>query len=96
MTDRAEDLRREAARCLAQAQTTTDPQQRAELVRMAARFHELANSVAVDLEAILQAYNDQKMVLPESEPVVQQQQQQQIQPETPAKPETKERPESND
>jgi hypothetical protein len=89
MTDRAEDLRTEAARCLAQAQITIDPQQRAELVRMAARFHELANSVTVDLDAILQAYNDQKMVLPESEPVVQQQQQQQIQPKKPFEPETK-------
>jgi hypothetical protein len=72
MSDRAEDLRNEAAQCLAQAQTTADPRRRAELVRMAARFHELASSVSVDFDAILRAYNDQKMVLGEFEPRVQQ------------------------
>jgi stringent starvation protein B len=92
MSDRAEDLRNEAAQCLAQAQTTADPRRRAELVRMAARFHELASSVSVDFDAILRAYNDQKMVLGEFEPRVQQQQQQQqpqqIQPETKRTPGT--------
>jgi stringent starvation protein B len=92
MSDRAGDLRNEAARCLAQAQTTVDPQRRAELVRMAARFHELANSVSVDFDAILQAYNDQKMVLGELETPVQQQQQQQPQQQQQIQPETRAAP----
>jgi hypothetical protein len=85
MPDRAQSLRLEAARCLAQARLTADPLRRAELINMAARFHELAGSLASDFDAILQAFNDAKMAPtapPASEPaapVVQQQQQ--IQPE---------------
>jgi hypothetical protein len=92
MSDRAEDLRNEAAQCLAQAQTTADPRRRAELVRMAARFHELASSVSVDFDAILRAYNDQKMVLGELETPVQQQQQQQPQQQQQIQPETRAAP----
>ena len=79
MPDRVQVLRLEAARCLAQARLTADPLRRAELINMAARFHELAGSLASDFDAILQAFNDAKMAPPASAPVVQQQQQ--IQPE---------------
>jgi hypothetical protein len=78
MTDRAEDLRREAARCLAQAKVATDPRAREELVSMAARFHELANIAQADFDAILRGFNEAKMMPDTSEQVAQQQQQ--IQP----------------
>jgi hypothetical protein len=74
MSGRAEDLRREAARCLTLAQSTSEPRVRGELVRMAARFHELANSTPADFDIILQVFNDAEMTRP-SEPVAQQQQQ---------------------
>jgi hypothetical protein len=75
MVDRAEELRKEAARCLAQAKLTSDPKRREELISMAARFHDLASSAQADFDAILQAFNDAKMSSPTSENVVQQQQQ---------------------
>src|SRR5262245_34679214 len=75
MSDRRENLRRQAARCLAAAQTSRDPKTRDELIRIAARFHELANNAAVDdLSAILGSFNDAQMV-PPSKPVVQHQRQ---------------------
>jgi len=77
-SNRPQDLRQRAARCLEQAKTTADPKLRAEMIAMAARFHELANStVAYDFNAVLHA-SDGKMAATTSEPVVQQQQQ--IQP----------------
>lgn len=81
MSERAEELRREAARCLTLAQAVQDPKTHEELIRMAARFHELANSADVDdFGAILRTFNEEQMVRPAPKPVVQQQQQQQIQP----------------
>jgi len=76
MSDRAEDLRREAARCLEQANATADPRRREQLITMAARFYELANSVQADFDDILRAFNEAQMAPPDaSKPVVQQQQQ---------------------
>jgi hypothetical protein len=79
--DRDEELRKEAAKCLALAQATTDPKTRAELLHMAQRFNDLANRKPADFDAILQIFNDQQM-RPVNEPklpVVQQQQQAQPQ-----------------
>jgi hypothetical protein len=82
MSDRAEELRQEAARCLALALTARDRKTHDELVQMAAQFHELANGADVDdFGAILRTFNDEQMLPPASKPVVQQQQQQ-IQPTT--------------
>jgi hypothetical protein len=78
MTDRAEGLRREAARYLALAKTTIDLRAREELVLMAARLHDLANSVPADFGIILQALKDQQTAFSAPQPVAQQQQQ--IQP----------------
>jgi len=79
MTDRAEDLRTEAARCLALAQTMTDSTARAELIHMADRFLALADRQVIDFDGILQIFNDQQLgAASGSKPVVQQQQQ--IQP----------------
>src|SRR5262249_38660764 len=61
MSERAEDLRREAARCLAQARTAANAATRNELISMAARFHELALSAQGDFETILRAFNDAQM-----------------------------------
>jgi len=74
--DRAQALRQEAARCLALAKEAWNPTLRKELIEMAARFHELANSTAAhDFGAILHRLNDDATV---GRPVAQQQQQ--IQP----------------
>jgi hypothetical protein len=77
MSDRAEDLRREAARCLEQANATADPRRREQLITMATRFYELATSVQADFDSILRAFNEAQMAPPDaaSKPVVQQQQQ---------------------
>jgi hypothetical protein len=73
MSDRAQELRREAARCLEHAKEAASPKIRDELIAIAARFHELANSTAAhDFGAILQGINDDTMA---GRPVVQQQQQ---------------------
>jgi hypothetical protein len=74
--ERAEQLRREAARCLALAQEAWNATLRQELIDMAARFHELANSTDADAHddgGILEVFNEA------SKPAVPQQQQQ-IQP----------------
>jgi hypothetical protein len=76
MSDRAEDFRRKAARYLALAKITIDPKARKELIIMAARLHNLADSVPADFGIVLQALNDQQTASPQ--PVTQQQQQ--IQP----------------
>jgi hypothetical protein len=76
MIDRAQALRLEAARCLEHAKAAASPKIRDELIAMAARFHELANSTAAhDFGVILQGVNDDTMA---RQPVAQQQQQ--IQP----------------
>ena len=73
MPDRSEDLRREAARCREAAERSTDPNSRDELIRLADKFLELANSAKVDFAPVLEAVTD--MMKEDSEPVVQQQQQ---------------------
>ena len=79
MPHRRESLRREAAHCLEAAKQSKDENSRAQLVRLAAKFLELAGQPRIDFDALLAHYNAQQMMptLP-SEPVVQQQQQ--IQP----------------
>lgn len=78
MDDRAADLRREALKCLELARIAISPIVRQEMVAMAARLNEIANSTSADFGVILQAYNDEKMASCPGEPVAQQQQQ--IQP----------------
>jgi hypothetical protein len=74
--DRAQALRLEAARCLEHAKVAANPKIREELIAIAARFHELANSTAAHyFGAIMQGLNDDAMA---GRPVAQQQQQ--IQP----------------
>ena len=51
---------------------------RQEMIAMAARLHEIANSTSADFDVILQAYNDEKMASSPDQAVAQQQQQ--IQP----------------
>lgn len=77
MDDRAADLRREALKCLELARIAISPIVRQEMVAMAARLNEIANSTSADFGGILQAYNDEMASGP-GEPVAQQQQQ--IQP----------------
>ena len=78
MSDRAEDFRQKAARYLALAKSTVNPKARKELVIMAARLHNLANSMPADFGIVLQALNDQQTASSAPQPVAQQQQQ--IQP----------------
>ena len=60
MTERAEDLRREAARCLKLARLARDPGKHDDLIQMAARFHELAKSVdgSADFGATMKSDQD--------------------------------------
>ena len=58
MDDRAADLRREALKCLELARIAISPIVRQEMVAMAARLNEIANSTSADFAVILQAYND--------------------------------------
>jgi hypothetical protein len=76
MLDRSEDLRREAARCLEAAERCADPNSRAELIRLAEKFLELAKSAQADFGPIAETLT--KIMKESSEPVGQQQQQ--IQP----------------
>ena len=76
MADRSENLRKEAARCLESAARCADPNSRAELIRLAERFIDLAKSVPSDFGIVAQALSS--MMTDHGEPVVQQQQQ--IQP----------------
>jgi hypothetical protein len=77
-TDRADTLRIEAARCLEHAKTAATPKIRDDLIALAAKFHELANSTALhDFGAIMQAVNDDIMA---RQPVAHQQQQSQPEP----------------
>jgi hypothetical protein len=74
MTDRSEDLRREAARCFEPAERSKDPNSRNRLVRLGNTFSELADSVKGDFGTILRALTAEVMQQP-SEPAAQQQQQ---------------------
>jgi hypothetical protein len=80
MSDRSEDLRHEAARLLERAQAVTDPDVRAGLIRLAAKFHELAGARPADLDGAVRTVNAAQMVGPTRIAPVMQQQQQQIQP----------------
>ena len=73
VTDKSEDLRREAARCREAAERSTDPNFRDELIRFADKFLELANSVKADFAPVMEAVA--AMMKEASELVVQQQQQ---------------------
>jgi hypothetical protein len=71
MADRTGDLRREAARLLEAAKAATDPNARAALIEMAAKFHELAASERADFDALVQSFNDAQMLSQrQSEPVI--------------------------
>jgi hypothetical protein len=74
MDERAADLRREALKCLELARIAISPIVRQEMIAMASRLHEIANSTPADFDVILQAVNDENMVSP-SQPVAQHQQQ---------------------
>ena len=74
MADRGDEFRATAAQCLALAQIATDWSTRAALISIAQRFHDHANRPMVDLDSLLQGFNDQQMAQPVA------QQQQQIQP----------------
>jgi hypothetical protein len=82
MASRNERLREEAARCLQAAKQSKDSNSRAELVRLAANFLELAGQPRIDFDALLADYNFQQMMPtpPPESGVQQQQQQQQVQP----------------
>jgi hypothetical protein len=75
VTDREQELREEAAKCLRLAQTAKDPNVRAELTTMAQRFLALTKRPAIDFEDLVRLYNEQQVVAP-ANPVMQQQQQQ--------------------
>jgi hypothetical protein len=77
MDERAGDLRREAAKCLELARIAISPIVRQEMIAMASRLHESANSAPADFGVILQAINDEKNMVspPMAQPVAQQQQQ---------------------
>jgi hypothetical protein len=74
VTDREQELRAEAAKCLRLAQTAKDPNVRAELTTMAQRFLALTKRPAIDFEALVHLYNEQQMGAP-ADPAMQQQQQ---------------------
>jgi lysyl-tRNA synthetase class I len=74
VTDREQELRAEAAKCLRLAQTAKDPNVRAELTTMAQRFLALTRRPAIDFEALVDLYNEQQVIAP-ANPVMQQQQQ---------------------
>jgi hypothetical protein len=78
MADRADEFRRHAESCLALARSVTDLSERAKLLIMAQRWYELADE-PVDLNIVLQGFNEQQLTTPLAQQP-QQQQQQQIQP----------------
>jgi hypothetical protein len=65
MASRNETLREEAARCLEAAKQSKDSNLRAELVRLAANFLELAGQRRIDFDALLADYNAQQMIPPQ-------------------------------
>jgi Holliday junction resolvase-like predicted endonuclease len=72
MTDRKEELRRQAALCHEDARRATDPKQRAKLIALAETFLRLARYEPINLDSMLIA--DAEADQPAT------QQQQQIQP----------------
>jgi hypothetical protein len=67
MTDRADECRKLAEKCMALARTAGDPAARATLLTMAQRWYELAQEAPSDLNTILQGFNDQQMQPPKKD-----------------------------
>jgi hypothetical protein len=83
MADRTEELRATAAQCLALSRSTTDPRTRTNLLIMAQKLCDMANSQPGVFEKVQQEFNDHHMLSSARlypQPTVQQQQQ--IQPKT--------------
>jgi len=64
MTNRADECRKLAEKCMVLARTVGDPAGRATLLTMAQRWYELAQEAPSDLNTILQEFNDQQMQPP--------------------------------
>jgi hypothetical protein len=79
MPDRRETFRKEAARCLEAAKQSKDENSRAGLVRLAAKFLELAGQPRIDFDALVADYNAQQM-MPAARPEPVAQQRKQVQP----------------
>ena len=73
MTDRADEFRKHAKRCLVLARAVTDPVESAQLLTMAQRWYDFANEPVPDLNILLEGFNEQQLTTPVA-------QQQQIQP----------------
>ena len=67
MTNRANECRKLAEKCMALARTAGDPAARATLLTMAQRWYELAQEAPSDLNTILQEFNDQQMQPPKKD-----------------------------
>jgi hypothetical protein len=67
MTNRADECRKLAEKCMALARTAGDPAARATLLTMAQRWYELAQEAPSDLNTILQEFNDQQMQPPKKD-----------------------------
>jgi hypothetical protein len=67
MTNRADECRKLAEKCMALARTAGDPAARATLLTMAQRWYELAQEAPSDLNTILQGFNDQQMQPPKKD-----------------------------
>ena len=81
MPDRSEDFRREAARLVEAAKTAKTPEAKAEMIRLAEKWLELAGRRSpIDFDAILAEYNEHQMGGRPGGPQAIVQQQQQVQP----------------
>ncbi len=67
MTNRADECRKLAEKCMALARTAGDPAARATLLTMAQRWYELAQEAPSDLNTILQGFDDQQMQPPKKD-----------------------------
>ena len=67
MTNRADECRKLAEKCMAMARTAGDPAARATLLTMAQRWYELAQEAPSDLNTILQEFNNQQMRPPKKD-----------------------------
>ena len=67
MTNRADECRKLAEKCVALARTASDPAARATLLTMALRWYELAQEAPSDLNTILQEFNNQQMRPPKKD-----------------------------
>jgi hypothetical protein len=62
MTDRPDELKETAARCLALAHSTTDPRTRAALLTIALKLYDRATKPADDYEAAQREFNEAQML----------------------------------